>query len=105
MDVPEPAQALLDARYEGASWTLLHAWISEETVLCMVAVAEDACFVPEDDAFDVDRVRFEALQLFDTMQDGWTLEEDTGFELGDVFGELVSAYEAAGTDASDSLQS
>ena len=97
MDVPEPAQALLEARYGEASWTLLHAWMSEDTVLCVVAVADEACFDSEEDMFDVDRVRIEALQVFDTMQDGWTIEEDTSFELGDVFGELVREFE--GEDA------
>ncbi len=93
MDVPEAARALLEERYRNASWTLLHAWIAEDTVLAVVAVADDAVFDPEDDVFDVDGVRIEALQLFDTVQEGWELSEDGAFELGDVFGELVRAYE------------
>lgn len=93
MDVPAPARALLEARYQDASWTLLHAWISDETVLAVVAVADDAVFDPDEDVFDVDGVRIEALQLFDTLQEGWTLSDDGTFELGDVFGELVRAYE------------
>ncbi len=98
MDVPAPARALLDARFEGSAWTLLHAWVSEDTVLCLVAVAEDEVFDPEEDYFDVDGVRIEALQLFDTIQDGWELTEDAAFALGDVFGELVRGYEAAAAE-------
>ena len=101
MDVPAPARALLDARFEGSAWTLLHAWVSEDTVLCLVAVAEDEVFDPEEDYFDVDGVRIEALQLFDTIQDGWELTEDAAFALGDVFGELVRGYEAAAAGEAD----
>jgi len=93
MDIPEAAEALLEERYKGSTWTMLHAWMSEETVLAVVAVADEDCFDAQEDAFDIDRVRIEALQLFDTLQEGWTLEEDTTFELGDVFGELVQAFE------------
>lgn len=95
MDVPEPARALLEDRYRGSAWSLLHAWVSDDTVLCLVAVAGDEVFDPVEDAFDVDGVRIEALQLFDTVQDGWEVSEDGGFALGDVFGELVRAYEEA----------
>ena len=102
MDVPEPAHALLEERFKDAAWTLLHAWISEDTVLAVVAVAENAVFDPEEDVFDVDGVRIEALQLFDTLQEGWELSEDGAFELGDVFGELVRAYE---TEAPEPLES
>src|SRR6056297_1112879 len=105
MDVPEPARALLEARYQNASWTLLHAWISDETVLAVVAVAEDDVFDPEEDHFDVDGVRIEALQMFDTLQEGWEIEEDAAFELGDVFGELVRAYEEGDAPAPDALES
>lgn len=105
MDVPEPARALLEARYQNASWTLLHAWISEETVLAVVAVAEDAVFDPEEDHFDVDGVRIEALQMFDTLQEGWEIEEDAAFELGDVFGELVRAYEEGEPPGPEALES
>lgn len=98
MDVPEPARALLEARYEGSAWSLLHAWMSDETVLCLVAVAGDDVFDPVEDTFDVDGVRVEALQLFDTVQEGWELSEDGDFALGDVFGDLVRAYEEAMSD-------
>ena len=104
MDVPEPARALLAARYEDASWTLLHAWISDDTVLAVVAVADDEVFDPDEDVFDVDGVRIEALQLLDTLQEGWELSEDGAFELGDVFGELVRAYEGEG-EAPEALES
>jgi hypothetical protein len=60
MDVPEPARALLDARYQGSAWSLLHAWISDDTVLCVVAMADDVVFDPDSDFFDVDGVRIEA---------------------------------------------
>ena len=108
MDVPEPARALLEARYEGAAWSLLHAWVSDDTVLCLVAVAEDEVFDPDEDFFDVDGVRIEALQLFDTLQEGWELTEDAAFPLGDVFGELVRAYEERGGEvpaSSEALES
>ena len=105
MDVPEPARALLDTRYQGSAWSLLHAWISDDTVLCVVAVADDVVFDPDGDFFDVDGVRIEALQLFDTVQDGWEVSEDATFELGDVFGELVSAYEEGESPTPEPIES
>lgn len=106
MDVPEPAVRLLEERYADEPWTLLHAWVSEDTVLAVVAVAGEGVFDEEADAFDVDGVRLEYLQLFDTVQEGWELSLDAGAELGDVFGELVRAYEGDDEDEdSDALQS
>lgn len=108
MDVPEPAVRLLNDHYRNEPWTLLHAWVSEDTVLAVVAVAGEGVFDEEADAFDVDGVRIEYLQLFDTIQEGWELSLDAGAELGDVFGELVRVFEggAEGDDEEpDALQS
>jgi hypothetical protein len=104
MNIPEAAEALLEERYEGSTWTMLHAWTSDETVLAVIAVADDDCFDLEEDAFDVDRIRLEALQIFDTVQEGWAIEEDTAFELGDVFAELVQAFEG-GEETPEALRS
>lgn len=93
MEVPEAAVHLLEERYADEPWTLLHAWVSEDTVLAIVAIASEGVFDEEADAFDVDGVRLEYLQLFDTVQEGWELSLDASAELGDVFGELVRAYE------------
>ncbi|MEX2502335.1 MAG: hypothetical protein WD336_08155 [Trueperaceae bacterium] len=97
-DLPEEARTLLQARYAGSAWTLLHAWIADDTVLAVVAVADDVLFDPSDDAFDVDGVRIETVQAFDTLQDGWDLAEDGAFPLGDVFGELIDAFERSQGD-------
>jgi len=104
MEIPEAAEALLEERYKGSTWAMLHAWTSDETVLAVIAVADDDCFDLEDDAFDVDRIRLEALQIFDTVQEGWAIEEDTAFELGDVFAELVHAFEG-GEETPEALRS
>ena len=93
MDVPEPVTELLERHYQEESWTLLHAWVSNDTVLAVVAVAGVGVFDTDSDTFDVDGVRIEHLQLFDTIQEGWSLEVDSSADLGDVFGELVRAYE------------
>ncbi len=103
-DLPEAARALLDDRYAGTAWTLLHAWIADDAVLAVVAVADEVLFDPDDDAFDVDGVRIETVQAFDTLQDGWDLAEDGAFPLGDVFGELIDAYGRLGSRR-DALES
>lgn len=106
MDVPEPAIELLTRHYHDDPWTLLHAWVSEDTVLAVVAIAGEGVFDEEADAFDVDGVRIEYLQLFDTVQEGWELSLDASAELGDVFGELVRVYEGGDEDEeADALQS
>lgn len=101
MDVPEPAVELLKRHYQNAPWTLLHAWVSEDTVLAVVAVAGEGVFDEVADAFDVDGVRIEYLQLFDTVQEGWELSLDAGADLGDVFGELVRVYEGRDDEDAD----
>ena len=98
MDLPEPAAKVLERHYEGEPWTLLHAWVADDTVLAVVAVAGSNVFDEEADTFDVDEVRLEHLQLFDTIQEGWDLSVDSSAELGDVFGELVKSYEGGGDD-------
>ncbi len=90
MDIPEPARKLLEARFEGEDWTLMHAWISEETVLCVCAIAGEGAIDADDEGvLDVDAVRIEALQLFSEGTADWTLSEDGAFSMADVFGDLL----------------
>lgn len=105
MDMPEPALALIDERYGDASWALLHAWISDETVLAVVAVAPDDAFDPSEDAFDVDAVLLEHLQLAHDAESGWSLSVDGEASLRDVFEELVASYEDANEAGEAPLES
>ncbi len=93
MDLPEPAVALLDQRFEGSAWAMLHAWVSDETILAVIAVAPEAAFDVDEDTFDVDVVRVEHVQLLHDTDEGWTLEVDGEVDLRSVFEELVAAHE------------
>lgn len=105
MDVPEGAREQMERLYANEAWTLLHAWIGEGAVLAVVAVAADGVFDQEADAFDVDGVRIDYLQLTREEGAGWTSSVDASAELGDVFGELVHAFEERDTAGTEPLES
>ncbi|MDZ7799448.1 MAG: hypothetical protein U5K81_01580 [Trueperaceae bacterium] len=105
MDVPEGAQEQMELLYGREAWTLLHAWIGEGAVLAVVAVAADGVFDQEEDAFNVDGVRLDYLQLTEEEDGAWSSSVDASAELGDVFGELVHAFEHREHSGSEPLES
>lgn len=101
MDLPDPAVSLLEERYGATPWAMLHAWVSDETILAVLAVAPEDAFDVEADTFDVDRISLEHVQLVFDQGEGWTLAVDGEVGLNAVFEELVSAHEQPGGEGAD----
>lgn len=91
-DMPAGALAALGERYGDALWTLVHAWIDDETVLAVISVAPDAAFDASSDAFDVDIVEVHMLRIFDTLQGEWDVVADHEMRLGTLFEDFVKTW-------------
>ena len=91
-DLPQGARDALEARYGDLSWSLLHAWVADDTVLAVAAVAPDAAFDEAADAFDVDIVELHLLRVFDDLQGGWDIVSDHVVALGSLFEDFVQAF-------------
>ena len=91
-DLPEGARVALEQRYEGAFWTVLHAWVDDDTVLLVVSVAPDDAFDEAADAFDVDIVEVHMLRVFDTLQGRWDVVAAHQLALGALFESFVQEF-------------
>lgn len=91
-DMPAGALAALEDRYGDALWTLLHAWIDDETVLAVVSVAPEEAFDESVDAFDVDIVELHLLRIFDTLQGEWGVAADHEMRMGTLFEDFVKTW-------------
>ena len=90
--LPRGARDALEARYGDLSWSLLHAWVAEDTVMAVVAFAPETAFDEAVDAFDVDIVELHLLRVFDDLQGGWDILSDHVVALGSLFEEFVQEY-------------
>lgn len=91
-DLPEGARAALEERYGDTDWQLLHAWIDDDSILAVAAIAPAAAFDESADAFDVDIVELHMLRIFDDLQGGWDVVADHELALASLFEEFVQAY-------------
>ena len=91
-DLPEGVRAVLNDRYDGSLWTVLHAWVDDDTVLAVVSVAPHDAFDEPADAFDVDIVELHMLRVFDTLQGGWDVVADHELALGSLFESFVQDF-------------
>ena len=91
-DLPKGARDALERRYEGSFWTILHAWVDDDTVLAVVSVAPADAFDESADAFDVDIVEVHMLRIFDTLQGRWDVVADHELALGSLFESFVQDF-------------
>lgn len=99
MDIPERIEALpagakraLTERYGDQLWTVVHAWVNEDSVLAVVSVAPESAFEEDADAFDVDIVELHLLRMFDTLQGWWDVASDQELRLGTLFEDFVQDF-------------
>lgn len=91
-ELPQGARTALESRYGDAFWTVLHAWVDEDTVLVVVSVAPREAFDASADAFDVDAVEVHMLRVFDTLQGAWDVVADHELALGALFESFVQDF-------------
>lgn len=91
-ELPAGATRALETKYGDAMWTLVHAWVQDDSVLAVVSVAPEGAFEESADAFDVDIVELHLLRVFDTLQGRWDVVADQELRLGTLFEDFVQDY-------------
>ena len=91
-DLPPGARDALERRYEGSFWTILHAWVDDDTVLAVMSLAPADAFDEAADAFDVDIVELHMVRVFDTLQGRWDVVADHELALGSLFESFVQDF-------------